>query len=127
MLFDIAVCSVLTTPSRQRRARDLEFIAECHWQIESEFNRTNTREIVIDMSKLVMGAAENKLFVAAHRRRGQRDILEQFAPIAACCAGPVYFCFVSHPDDWNTDRQRPPALHEWAADRWSEIASPAAG
>lgn len=125
MLFDIAVCSVLTTRSRQGKARDLEFIAHCHWQIESEFNRTNTRELVIDMSKLVMGAAENKLFVAAHRRRGQRDILGQFAPIAACCAGRLYFCFVSHPADW-ADNARPPQLFEWIAGGWAEIALPAA-
>ncbi len=125
MLFDIAVCSVFTTKSRQRTARDLEFIAQCHWQIESEFNRTNTREIVIDMSKLVMGAAEDKLFVAAHRRRGQRDILEQFAPIAACCGGRLYFCFVSHPADW-ADNARPPMLFEWIAGGWSEIALPQA-
>ena len=127
MLFDIAVCSVSTTPSRQRNAQDLEFIAQCHWQIESEFSRTNTREIVIDMSKLVMGSAENKLFVAAHRTGGDGGILEQCSEIAGRCTGRVYFCFASHPDDWKTDRQRSPTLHEWVAGGWSEIALPAAG
>ena len=79
------------------------------------------------MSKLVIGSAENKLFVAAHRDSRETDILEQCAPIAACCCGRVYFCFVSHPDDWKTDRQRAPALHEWVAGGWSGIALPAAG
>ena len=126
MLFDIAACSVSTTRSRQRNAQDLEFIAQCHWQIESEFSRTNTREIVIDMSKLVMGSAENKLFVAAHRssEEAETDILEQCSEIAGRCAGRVYFCFVSHPDDWNTDRQRPPALHEWVSGGWTQAALP---
>ncbi|MCY4547222.1 MAG: hypothetical protein OXC28_02540 [Defluviicoccus sp.] len=126
MLFDVAVCSVSTTRSRQRNAQDLEFIAQCHWQIESEFSRTNTREIVIDMSKLVMGSAENKLFIAAHRTSGEGGILEQCSEIAERCAGRVHFCFVSHPDDWKTGRQRPPALHEWVAGGWSGIALPAA-
>ena len=121
MLFDIAVCSVSTTPSRQRKAQDLEFIAQCHWQIESEFNRTNTREIIVDMSKLVMGSAENKLFVAAHRSR--EDILEQCSEIAGRCTGRVYFCFVSHPDDWANDAP-PPALHEWVAGGWAKVAFP---
>lgn len=129
MLFDVAVCSVSVTRSRQRKAQNLEFIAECHWQIESEFSRTNTREIIIDMSKLVMGSAENKLFIAAHRSGGkaEADILEQCSEIAGRCAGRVYFCFVSHPDDWNTDRQSPPALHEWVAGGWAMVSTPAAG
>ena len=128
MLFDIAVCSVSMTRSRQRNAQDLEFIAQCHWQIESEFSRTNTREIVIDMSKLVMGSAENKLFVAAHRTGNEEyGILEQCSEIAGRCTGRVYFCFVSHPDDWEPERRRTPALHEWVSGGWSEIALPAAG
>ena len=125
MLFDIAVCSVSKTRSLQRNAQDLEFVAQCHWQIESEFSRTSTREIVIDMSKLVMGSAENKLFIAAHRASGESDILEQCSEIAGRCTGRVYFCFVSHPDEW-ADDARPPVLFEWVAGGWSEIALPAA-
>ena len=121
LLFDLAVCSVSTTASLQRQPQPLPFIARCHWQIESEFNRTNTREIIIDMSKLVMGSAESKMFVASHRGDRDRDILEQCAPIAACCAGTVYFCFVSHPDVWEDDPEAP-VLHEWIADGWVEVA-----
>ena len=125
LLFDLAVCSVSETSSLQARAKPLPFIARCHWQIESEFNQKDTREIVIDMGKLVMGSGENKLFVAAHRGAREGDILEQSAPIAECCCGRVYFCFVTHPDDWS-DTARPPVLFEWIAGRWSEIALPAA-
>ena len=128
MLFDIAACSVSWTPSRQRKAQTLEFIAQCHWQIESEFSRTNTRDIVVDMSKLVMGSVDNKLFVAAHRinEESEADILEQCSEIAGHCTGRVYFCFVSHPDDWTPKRQRRPALHEWVAGGWSQIELPRA-
>ena len=128
MLFDIAVCSVSWTRSRQRKAQNLEFIAQCHWQVESEFSRTNTRDIVVDMSKLVMGSAENKLFVAAHRidEEAEGDILKQCSEIAGRCTGRVYFCFVSHPDDWTPERQSPPRLHEWLSGGWSEVALPAA-
>ncbi len=120
LLFDVAVCDVSATRSLERHPRDLSFIAQCHWQIESEFSLQNTRDIVVDMSKLVMGAADNKLFVAAHRSRGERDVLGQCAPIAACCDGPVYFCFVSHPKNW-TDNAPLPVLHEWVAGVWKEI------
>ena len=70
------------TRFRRRRSKPLQFIAQCHWQIESEFSRGNTRDIVIDMSKLVMGSAENKLFIAAHRGVREKDILEQCSQIA---------------------------------------------
>lgn len=127
MLFDIAVCSVSTTKSRQHHAQDLEFIAQCHWQVESEFSRANTRDIVVDMSKLVMGSAENKLFVAAHRSRANAEagVLEQCSEIAGRCTGRVYFCFVSHPDDW-ADQAAPPALYEWVAGGWEPVPSPQA-
>lgn len=125
MLFDIAVCSVCTTKSLQHHAQDLEFIAQCHWQVESEFSRTNTRDIVVDMSKLVMGSAENKLFITSHRSRGESGILEQCSEIAGRCTGRVYFCFVSHPDDW-ADHAPPPALHEWIAGDWEAIPIPLA-
>lgn len=126
LLFDLAVCSVSATDSLQRKARPLPFIARCHWQIESEFSLQNTRDLIVDMSKLVMGAADNKLMVAAHRGdRGERDVLEQCAPIAACCGGTVYFCFVSHPDGWKNQPEAP-VLHEWIADAWSVVALPAA-
>ena len=127
LLFDLAVCSVSNTKSLERQPRALAFIARCHWQVESEFNRQNTRDLIVDMSKLVMGAAENKLIVASHRGDRERDVLDQCAPIAACCGGRVYFCFLSHPDDWTPERQSPPTLHEWVvAGGWAEIALPRA-
>ena len=85
-------------------------------------SRGTTRDIVLDMSKLVMGSAEDKLFIAAHRSVREKDILEQCASIAGCCGGRVYFGFVSHPDDWAPNRASSPALREWIAGGWAEIA-----
>ena len=42
--FDVMVCSVSETKSLQKPPRPLKFIADCHWQIESELSRANTRE-----------------------------------------------------------------------------------
>ena len=67
-LFDVVVCSVSTVESLQRQSNRLDFIDQCHWQVESEFNRSSSREVIVDMSKLVVGSAENKLFIAAHRK-----------------------------------------------------------
>ena len=120
-LFDIAVCSVSTTLSLERQPRELEFISDCHWLVESEFRR-NTRAIVVDMSKLVVGSAENKLFVAAHRPgAGERAVLDRCTPIAERCRANVFFLFVSHPEDWGTARELNPSLHEWTASNWREL------
>ena len=124
LLFDIAVCRISATKSLQAKAQDLSFVAQCHWQIESEFSKANTRDIVVDMSKLVMGSAENKLIVAARRGDGEAAILEQCSEIAACCSGRVYFCFVSHPENWGDDPESP-TLHEWIAGGWAAVAPPA--
>ena len=124
LLFDIVVCSVSTTESLQRQSNPLEFIVDSHWQIESEFARS-TREILVDMSKLVLGSAENKLMVASHRNPDtERDILAQCSDIASRCGSNVYFCFVSHPEEWKRDPQAP-SLYEWTAGDWEELKATA--
>ena len=122
LLFDITVCSVSTTLSLQRDPQRLEFISDCHWQVESEFSG-NTRDVIVDMSKLVLGSAENKLIVAAQRdEEGQRNVLAQCADIAMCCRTNVFFLFVSHPRYWLED-PHPPLLYEWIAGDWQKILS----
>lgn len=124
-LFDVMVCSVSETKSLQHSPKPLEFIAECHWQIESEFSKTDTRQIIIDMSKLVAGSATHKLFVAAHRGRTNRDILEQVSELASRCGGHVYFAFVAHPERWGGEKPGlpPPEVHEWVAGGWEPLPS----
>ena len=121
LLFDITVCSVSTTLSLQHDPQPLEFISDGHWQVESEFSRNNTRDIIIDMSKLVLGSAENKLIVAAHPNNDakRQSVLAECAGIAARCRTNVFFLFVSHPKDW--DAPRPPLLYEWIAGDWRLI------
>lgn len=134
LLFDVSVCSVGTTKSLQRKSQDLEFISRCHWQIESEFDYRNSRSVIVDMSKLVMGTSRNKLMIASHRGSSDddcedgvcnKDILKQCAPIADSCNGHVYFCFVAHPDKWNgleyCDPRSHPSLYTWTENGWEEM------
>ena len=117
LLFDITVCTVSTTLSLQRHPQPLEFISDCHWQVESEFAVGSTRPLIVDMSKLVLGSAENKLVVAARRgAQRRRDVLAQCADIATCCPGNIFFLFISHPHDWDTPNL--PLLYEWTAGDW---------
>lgn len=107
--------------SLQRQSNRLEFIDQCHWQVESEFNRSDSREVVVDMSKLIVGSAENKLFVSAHRKANERELLKLCAWIARRCGGNVFFAFVAHPDEWGTNPSAP-ALYEWLAGDWELIS-----
>lgn len=121
-LFDVMVCSVSQVESLQRRSNPLDFIDQCHWQVESEFNRENSRAVIVDMSKLVVGSAENKLFIASHRSSRERDLLNLCARIARRCSGNVFFAFVAHPSDWESNPEAP-VLYEWVAGDWEEIES----
>ena len=131
LLYDLTVCSVKDMRSFQRLPNDLEFVDKCYWQVESEFHPSDFRQILIDMSKLVMGGAENKLFVAAHRRANQlhtnSDVLEKCRALADSCTGRVYFAFVSHPECWvnceDANEPTKPSLYEWLAGNWQEVAA----
>ena len=116
-LFDITVCSVSYTCSLQRIPQPLPYVSYCHWLVESEFAR-NTRNIIVDMSKLVVGHAENKLFVAAQRSTAtERALLDRCIHIAERCRSGLFFAFVAHPDQWR-NAPTSPRLHTWSADGW---------
>ena len=76
-------------PQRHTRGPELDQIrlriADCHWQIESEFSRTNTRDIIVDLSELVMGSTSHQLFTTSHRHGRNEDVLEACSEPAACC------------------------------------------
>ena len=110
-LFDVMVGRIKQTKSQQHSPSSLDYIAKCEWAIESELNRSDSREVIIDMSKLVVADAKNKLFVASHRSNGgEEKLLKQCMPVAEACRGTVYFCFISHPEDWD-ETPKPPRLH----------------
>ena len=131
MLFDIMVCAIDTVESFEHPPQPLAFIAQCHWQVESEFS-DDTRDIVIDMGKLVAGSAAHKLMIAAHPKPPNKDktegadeipaLLNRCAKIAACCEGQhVYFCFVAHPQDWCSSSPKGPVLYEYTEEGWKEL------
>lgn len=122
-LFDLAVCEILTVESVTHE-KPLPFVARCHWQIESEFHQEDSGQIVDDMSKLVMGLSENKLFVASHKsttRRGKTweiRVLEMCEKIAKCCDGNLFFCFIAHPQDWGNESVPSPSVYKWTDGKW---------
>ena len=118
-LFDVMVGRIGTAKSLQPRSKDLEYIEKCEWAIESELDNRNSRQVVVDMSKLVVAAADNKLFVAS-RRDNEKKILDLCEVIARKCSGKFYFCFISHPKDWKSPES--PCLFELQkGNGWTEL------
>lgn len=116
-LFDVVVGHIETVLSLEQNSKELRFIAGCEWLVESELDNKNSRQIVVDMSKLVMGAAKSKLFVTSHRPSDtEKKILERCGTIAERCCGNVYFAFIGHPSLW---KRNPgvPSLYEWSKGR----------
>lgn len=106
LLHDILVCEVENLPGSQYVR-----ITKAHWQIESEFSRS-AFEAVRDFNKLVLGSAENKLFVGTATSRPQAR-LSLLAPIAAACTGNVFAALLPHPSNWHLPKERATASF-WA-------------
>lgn len=105
LLFDIAVCDTEETESIEQQ-KVLRFVSRCLWLVESEL-ANDSREIIVDLSKLVMGCSEFKLFVAGvpllntpSRSEREAKILEMCEKVADRCSGTLYFCFIPYPSVW---------------------------
>jgi len=97
LLYDILVCRVGTVQAARHR-KDLLYIREALWQVESEFAR-DSRQALIDFNKLVLGAANSKLFVGPQVSDCQ-SFLGVLLPAARACGGNVYASLIPHPSEW---------------------------
>lgn len=97
LLYDIVVCRVGKIPA-MRNKKELYFIKETIWQVESEFAR-DSRQALIDFNKLVLGSARNKLFIGPQVRDNNK-LIEVLIPPAKICSGSVYVSLIPHPAKW---------------------------
>ena len=117
LLFDISVCQIEYVDSI-KQGKPLPYISKCFWQVESEFNNKNSREITKDFSKLVMGRSESQLFVSTYQGiRRQKQVLSMCSKIASCCNANLYLCFVEPPERWSNG-PKIPSLFKWEGNAW---------
>jgi hypothetical protein len=125
MLYDICVCETASCPSHTGK-KDLQYITRALLLIESEFAR-NSAAAVNDFNKLVLAAADNKLFVAPFLGEETRDknFRDKLLPVAQRClnsASPnVYLAQVPHPDTW--DERPSHRIELWRLEGLAWIAS----
>lgn len=98
LLYDVSVCRVAPVESARHR-KQLWYVRRALWQVESEFAR-DSRAALVDFNKLVLGSAENKLFVGP-RTNDDAAFLRVLLPAARACRGDVFVALVPHPAAWD--------------------------
>ena len=119
LLFDVSVCQVGEVKSVTRDV-SLQFVSKCHWQVESELDTSNSREITKDFSKLIMGNSDNKLFVSAYQGVQQEQVREMCSEMARHCTGNLYMCFIDHPEKWESC-PNDPVVFRWEDGEWKRL------
>ena len=119
LLFDISVCRIKEVLSISQGTL-LPFVSKCYWQIESELNNQNSREITKDFSKLVMGKSDNKLFISSYQGSRQENAKVLCSKIARYCTGSLYLCFIDHPEKW-AGKPESPVLFRWDDNDWKRL------
>lgn len=117
LLHDICICNTGTVKS-QMHNKDLTYISDVHWQVESEFSN-DSRSALIDFNKLVLGSAENKLFVGPIVDK-KEDFIKVFEKPASACTGNIYIALIPHPRDWCKDQY---SIYVWKYknDQWEIV------
>ena len=118
LLFDVALVSYDVVSSGSS-GKDLAFVTKGLWIVESEMAR-NKREALFDFNKLILGHAENKLFVGPHVH-DEADYLRVLARAAVSCSGTLYVTLIPHPDEWPVSREDPIDVWRWQEGAWESL------
>ena len=104
LLYDITVVRVASVESAFHK-KNLLYFKESLWQVESEFAR-DSRQALIDFNKLVLGSAQNKLFIGP-LVRDQASFMKVLVPAASVCSGNLFAAFIPHPSKWDNNLPGP--------------------
>ena len=118
LLFDVALVSYDVVSSGSS-GKDLAFVTKGLWIVESEMAR-NKREALFDFNKLVLGQADNKLFVGPHVH-DEGDYLRVLARAASACSGSLYVVLIPHPDEWPVIAADSVGVWAWRESTWEPV------
>lgn len=99
-LYDIQVCRIETSQTADRKKEPFYYIAASLWQIEIDFSR-DLRRTLAALNRLIGGAAENKLIIAAQLQSGRDAFIHTLKTPAAACGGKVWLALIPHPENWD--------------------------
>lgn len=119
LLFDVTVCGTGVTPSAVA-GRNLTYLTGSLWAVESEFAR-DSRKAVFDFNKLVLSAADQKLFVGP-TVEDEESFLAVLGPVADCCTGSIFVALVPHPDEWGAAAHLRCNVWMRAGGKWAAVS-----
>lgn len=107
-LFDIVIGKMtnIKTASgfRNQLAKDetLKALSHAVWIVESEFQLKNSRALLVDMNKLILGKAKNKLFVMSidNGSRIENWAEETLRLLTKEDDANIFLAKIPHPKDW---------------------------
>lgn len=120
LLYDVTVCE--TANCGAVNGNSLTFVTRALWLVESEFAR-DSFQAVKDFNKLVIGSAENKLFVGPRLTDAAREAQYRatLAYPAACCRPDPYLAMVPHPDAWDAPQGGDVELFRFTNGAWNRL------
>jgi hypothetical protein len=109
-LYDIHVCEYDFVPSGVKGTA-IPFVKKSFLQLESEF-ANNTRESLIDFSKLVCGLSDLKIMLLP-RSPNREHYLAPLRMAALELEGPIYAVFLPHPRNWGESQALGGMPQDW--------------
>lgn len=124
LLYDVCICRT-AEHTAVRGERMLRYVTGAVWLVESEFAR-DSFQAVKDFNKLVIGHAENKLFIGpCLSPNDEPRYLAALLPVARASAhngaSSVYAALVPHPGEWATPPTADVTLHRYTAAGWETL------
>ncbi len=106
LLSDICVCRVGAGQTGGRQSQEFLFVAEVLAQVEIELSREWQREVQA-LNRLICGAADAKLLVAALPSRGRAESLQSLQAPFAAIPGAARLALIPHPAEWDAAEAEP--------------------
>ncbi len=101
LLYDIFVAKIGYIKSASGK-KNLEYISNSEWVIESEFQE-DSRASIIDFSKLLVAKADRKLMILPSNVKLKEWALCHLGDILPNDNALYYLCFIPHPRDWDKE------------------------
>ncbi len=111
MLFDVNVIEYEEVSSVSGKAK-LKFPKRSIWHVESEFKDTDSRDAIIDFSKLLMGRAANNLIILPSGGKIEGWAMREFPNLCSRDSN-TWACFTAHPSGWCQGVCSPKVVRLW--------------
>lgn len=115
LLFDILIARVQNVAAAHSKTQ-LVAIRRALWAVESEFKRDNSRDVLVDLNKLVVADADNKLLVISDGPVMLEWACETMSRLLDPVRSAVYLAAVTHPSEWGTTKPATVELFRLTAD-----------